>query len=97
MEKKVKLAILCLVLAISPMPIAIFSIVHWEYIAGFFDGSAVVKIDSQKGWMEICSNTIRLIPLRISLIELALIITATAIFCVCLMLVVRIYLQIKNT
>ena len=43
MEKKVKLAILCLVLAISPMPIAIFSIIHWEHIDGFFDGSAVVK------------------------------------------------------
>jgi hypothetical protein len=48
MKKKVKLAILGLVMTISPMPIAIFSIIHWEYIAGFFDGTAVVKIDSQK-------------------------------------------------
>ena len=96
MENRLKLAILGLVLVVSPMPAAMFFVSNRGYIYGLLDGTGGIRLDIQRGWLEIYSKVYRLIPLRLNFIEAGLLVASVAVFFVSLILIIRTYVKINE-
>jgi hypothetical protein len=98
MQNKIKLAILSALLLVSAIPIVtflFFTNYSQFYLNGLINGSAYININAQKGFLEIVSKTITLIPLRLSFLEASTYIISIVVFCLSLVLVARSIYKIK--
>jgi hypothetical protein len=94
----VKLAILGLLLITSAIPTVVFLFLKNNsllYLNSLLMGSAFVNVNTQMGFLEIVSKTLTLIPLRISFLELSVYIASAVVFCLSLILMVKILYKIK--
>jgi hypothetical protein len=92
-ENRLKLAIMSIVLIISPMPIAIFFLFNKWYISGLLNGTNGIRIELQKGFLEIYSKEYYPFDfastLRISFLEITLLIASLVVFCISMIYVVK--------
>lgn len=94
----VKLVILGLLLITSAIPTVVFLFLKNNsllYLNSLLMGSAFVNVNTQMGFLEIVSKTLTLIPLRISFLELSVYIASAVVFCLSLILMVKILYKIK--
>ena len=92
MLNKVKLAILGILLIVSAIPITIFLFFTNDsqfYLNGLINGSAYININAQKGFLEIVSKTVLLIPLTLSFFEVGIYVMSIVVFCSSLILMAR--------
>jgi hypothetical protein len=94
-ENRLKLAIMSIMLIISPMPIAVFFLFDKWYINGLLSGANGIRIDVQKGLLEIYSKDkeysyfFPTSTLRISFFEIIMLTVSLVVFCVSLVYVVK--------
>ena len=92
-ENRLKLAIMSIVLIISPMPIAIFFLFNKWYIGGLLNGTNGMRIELQKGLLEIYSKEYCYFPfassLTISFFEIIMLTASFVVFLASLVYVVK--------
>lgn len=92
MENKVKLAIMGILLVVSPMPIALFFFSEPDakvLLGDLLYGQSGINTNLQKGWLEIYSNVMRIMPIKISFFELFVMLASIVVFCISLAFVAK--------
>ena len=98
MQNKIKLAILSVLLLVSAIPIVAFLFFtnHSQiFLNELLNGNAYISINAQKGYLEIVSKIITLVPLRLSFLEASTYIISIVVFCLSLVLAARSIYKIK--